>query len=60
LYPFKIAQHYEPVPKIGIKQIPEPDFNITTELKNVNNTKKTDGAIIIDSKTIACLSKMKY
>ena len=40
---------------LGYIKNPEPDFNLTTELKNINNTKKTDGAIIINSKTIAVI-----
>ena len=31
---------------LGYTLNPEPDFNLTTELKNISNSKKTDGAIL--------------
>ncbi|MFH1296483.1 MAG: hypothetical protein ABIJ04_04320 [Bacteroidota bacterium] len=31
---------------LGYTLNPEPDFNLTTELKNIANSKKTDGAIL--------------
>jgi len=34
---------------------PEPNFNLTTELKNEKNAKKTDGAIIKDGKALAVI-----
>lgn len=34
-------------------QNPEPNFNITTEYKNVKDSKKADGAIIINEKVLA-------
>ena len=34
---------------------PEPNFNLTTELKNVKGAKKTDGAILKDDKAIAVI-----
>jgi type I restriction-modification system DNA methylase subunit len=34
---------------------PEPDFNLTTELKNEANAKKTDGAIIKDEKALSVI-----
>ena len=40
---------------LGYIKNPEPNFNLTTELKNISNAKKTDGAIIIDNKTIAVI-----
>ncbi|MDA3893200.1 MAG: N-6 DNA methylase [Salinivirgaceae bacterium] len=34
---------------------PEPNFNLTTELKNEKNAKKTDGAIIKDGQALAVI-----
>ncbi len=34
---------------------PEPDFNLTTELKNIANAKKADGAILKNDKAIAVI-----
>jgi type I restriction-modification system DNA methylase subunit len=34
---------------------PEPNFNLTTELKNTSNSKKVDGAIVFDGKAIAVI-----
>jgi hypothetical protein len=34
---------------------PEPNFNLTTELKNTHDNKKVDGAIILNEKTIAVI-----
>lgn len=34
---------------------PAPDFNITTELKNIKNAKKTDGAILREGKALAVI-----
>lgn len=34
---------------------PFPNYNLETELKNIGNAKKTDGAIIKDGKTIAVI-----
>lgn len=34
---------------------PEPNFNITTELKNTSNSKKVDGAIVFEGKAIAVI-----
>ena len=39
----------------GYKINPEIDFNLTTELKNINNAKKTDGAILQNDKVIAVI-----
>jgi len=33
---------------LGYTLNPEPKFNLTTELKNIKDSKKADGAIIID------------
>ena len=34
---------------------PEPNFNLTTELKNTSNSKKVDGAIVFDGNAIAVI-----
>src|SRR6478609_4287955 len=34
---------------------PDVNFNLTTELKNITNSKKADGAIIIDDKVMAVI-----
>lgn len=34
---------------------PEPDFNLTTELKNIKDSKKTDGAILKDGNALAVI-----
>ncbi|HTO16423.1 MAG TPA: N-6 DNA methylase, partial [Edaphocola sp.] len=34
---------------------PEPDFNLTTELKNILNSKKADGAILKDDHALAVI-----
>ncbi len=34
---------------------PEPNFNLTTELKNISNSKKADGAILKDSDALAVI-----
>ncbi len=41
------------VKNLGYTLNPDPDFNLTTELKNVKNSKKADGAILLDGKAIA-------
>jgi hypothetical protein len=33
---------------LGYTKNPTPDFNITTEYKNVKDSKKADGAIVVD------------
>lgn len=40
---------------LGYTINPDENFNLLTELKNVNNSKKADGAIIIDGKAIAVI-----
>ena len=40
---------------LGYTKNPTPDFNLTTELKNVKGAKKTDGAILKDGKAIAII-----
>ncbi|MGB5982067.1 MAG: hypothetical protein WBG46_07980 [Nonlabens sp.] len=34
---------------------PKPDFNFTTEFKNVTDSKKADGAILNDGKAVAVI-----
>jgi REP element-mobilizing transposase RayT len=34
---------------------PEPNFNLTTELKNTSNSKKADGAIVFEGKAVAVI-----
>lgn len=38
---------------LGYTKNPNPNFNITTELKNVKDAKKADGAILINDKVVA-------
>lgn len=40
---------------LGYTINPEPNFNLLTEQKNVNNSKKADGAILIDGKAIGVI-----
>ncbi|MDD3875288.1 MAG: N-6 DNA methylase [Bacteroidales bacterium] len=40
---------------LGYTLNPLPDYNLTTELKNTYNSKKADGAIIIDNKPVAVI-----
>lgn len=40
---------------LGYTKNPIPNFNLTTELKNVKDSKKVDGAILISSKTKAVI-----
>jgi hypothetical protein len=40
---------------LGYVKNPTPNFNLTTELKNVKGAKKTDGAILQDDKAIAVI-----
>jgi type I restriction-modification system DNA methylase subunit len=40
---------------LGYTLNPNPDFNLTTELKNTKDAKKTDGAIIKDGNAIAVI-----
>ncbi len=40
---------------LGYTLNPEPDFNLTTELKNVANSKKADGAILKNNHAIAVI-----
>jgi len=40
---------------LGYTLNPNPNFNLTTELKNISNSKKVDGAILIDNKAIAVI-----
>lgn len=40
---------------LGYTLNPEPDFNLTTELKNILNSKKADGAILKDDNAIAVI-----
>jgi hypothetical protein len=37
---------------LGYIKNPNPDFNLTTEYKNVKDSKKADGAIIINGKSV--------
>jgi hypothetical protein len=37
---------------LGYVKNPNPDFNLTTEYKNVKDSKKADGAIIINGKSV--------
>ena len=39
----------------GYVKKPNPNFNLTTELKNIKGAKKTDGAILQDEKAIAVI-----
>lgn len=40
---------------LGYTINPDANFNLTTELKNLTNSKKADGAIIIDDKVMAVI-----
>ena len=40
---------------LGYTLNPSPDFNLTTEYKNIKDSKKADGAIIIDGKVKAVI-----
>jgi type I restriction-modification system DNA methylase subunit len=40
---------------LGYTINPDPDYNLTTELKNIKDSKKTDGAILKDGKAIAVI-----
>lgn len=40
---------------LGYKKNPYPNFNLTTEYKNVKDSKKADGAIIIDNKVLGII-----
>ncbi|MBN2668685.1 MAG: hypothetical protein JXR60_05585 [Bacteroidales bacterium] len=40
---------------LGYTLNPEPNFNLTTELKNEKNAKKTDGAILKDGQAVAVI-----
>jgi len=40
---------------LGYTINPEPDFNLTTELKNIKDAKKADGAIINQEKVLAVI-----
>ncbi len=40
---------------LGYIKNPQPDFNITTEHRNIKDAKKADGAIIIDNKVYAVI-----
>lgn len=43
---------------LGYTKNPQPDFNLTTEYKNVKDAKKADGAIILDGK-VQCVIELK-
>jgi len=40
---------------LGYTKSPEPNFNLTTEFKNIKNAKKADGAILEKGKAIAVI-----
>jgi len=40
---------------LGYTKNPQPNFNLTTEYKNVKDSKKADGAIVINEKVIAVI-----
>ncbi len=40
---------------LGYTINPEPEYNLTTELKNIKDSKKTDGAILKDGKALAVI-----
>lgn len=40
---------------LGYTINPNPDYNLTTELKNIKDAKKTDGAILKDDKALAVI-----
>lgn len=39
----------------GYTKAPSPDFNLITEQKNITNSKKADGAIIVNEKALAVI-----
>ena len=41
---------------LGYVKNPTPDFNLTTELKNIKGSKKTDGAILKEEKALAVIA----
>lgn len=43
---------------LGYTKNPTPNFNLTTEYKNIKDSKKADGAIIINAK-VACIIELK-
>ncbi|MEY3498444.1 MAG: hypothetical protein RL308_113 [Bacteroidota bacterium] len=40
---------------MGYTLNPNPNFNLTTELKNTSNSKKADGAVLIDGRAVAVI-----
>ena len=40
---------------LGYTLNPQPNYNLTTELKNIKDSKKTDGAILKDGKALAVI-----
>ena len=40
---------------LGYTKNPTPEFNLTTELKNIKGSKKTDGAILKGEKALAVI-----
>lgn len=40
---------------LGYTLNPQPDFNLTTELKNERGAKKADGAILLDGKALGVI-----
>ncbi len=40
---------------LGYTKNPTPNFNLTTELKNIKDSKKADGGIIVDDKAIGVI-----
>lgn len=40
---------------LGYTKNPQPDFNLTTEYKNIKDSKKADGAIIMHDKVVAVI-----
>ena len=40
---------------LGYVKNPNPNYNLTTELKNIKNAKKTDGAILFQQKALAVI-----
>ena len=43
---------------LGYTKNPTPNFNLTTEYKNIKDSKKADGAIVINDK-VACIIELK-
>lgn len=43
---------------LGYTINPEPDYNLTTELKNIKDSRKTDGAILKDGKALTLQSEI--